>query len=157
MAYANKRKKMDDQETTEPNNDDYVFEIINVSSGEKWTEVVKKDKKKQEKKENKGTERKQLTARVAWRKPLVVGTAKSDEIEHKVDVADVSLVAAGLSKEATAEQLKAFVTQQGLTVTSCSLMTDPSKNPEYRSNTFKVTIKAEDMRRLWTRKCGLTG
>ena len=149
---ANKRKKMDDQEATESNKDDDVFEIINVSSGEKWTEVVKKDKKKHEKKEKKETERKQSTARGAWRKPLVVGTAKSDEKEHKVDVADVTLVAAGLAKEATAEQLKAFVTQQGLTVTSCSLMTDPSKNPDYRSNTFKVTIKAEEYEKAMDEK-----
>ena len=53
-------------------------------------------------------------------------------------------MAAELSKEATASQLETFVTSKGLRVTSCALLTDHQKNPDARSNTFKVTIKADD-------------
>ena len=65
-------------------------------------------------------------------------------VENKIESADVTLVAAGLSKEATASQLETFVNSKGLRVTSCTLLTDHEKNPDARSNTFKVTIKADD-------------
>ena len=82
----------------------------------------------------------------------MIGTAKPKDTENKIESADVTLVAAGLSKEATADQLEAFATKQGLRVTSCTLLTDHAKNPEFRSNTFKVTIKADDYEKAMDEK-----
>ena len=55
--------------------------------------------------------------------------------------ADANLVASGVSKDATCEQLKEFIESKGVKVTEIELI---SNAPERRTNTFRVAIKAAD-------------
>ena len=150
LESVSKKRKVEESDDTTPEIEEEVFELTNVSSGEKWTRVVKKGKKKEkvtDENETPPARRESLPKRQqgAWRKPLIIGSARANnEGENKIESADVTLVAAGLSKEATASQLETFVNSKGLRVTSCTLLTDHEKNPDARSNTFKVTIKADD-------------
>ena len=55
--------------------------------------------------------------------------------------ADFKLVAYGVSKDATEEQLKAFISSKGISVTCVTKLTTFESA---RTNTFKVSIKAAD-------------
>ena len=55
--------------------------------------------------------------------------------------ADVELAAYGVSKDATEEQLKEFISNKGICVTDVKKLTTYE---QARTNTFKVSIKASD-------------
>ena len=73
---------------------------------------------------------------------LVFGAAKTgkDDTEELL-TADANLVASGVSKDATCEQLKEFIMNKGITVTDIELI---SLAPQRRTNTFQVAIKIAD-------------
>ena len=66
-------------------------------------------------------------------------TGKDEALE--LLAADANLVASGVSKDATCEQLKEFIESKGVKVTEIELI---SNAPERRTNTFRVAIKAAD-------------
>ena len=80
------------------------------------------------------------------RKPaLVYGNAKkgTENEEQFQFSADVNLVASGVSKDATKEQLKDFIMSKGIKVTDIELLTNFHKE-ESRSYTYRIAIKPED-------------
>ena len=56
--------------------------------------------------------------------------------------ADVALVASGVSKDATGEQLKEFIERKGIKVAEVVKLT--KEDAETRTNTFKVVVKTAD-------------
>ena len=78
------------------------------------------------------------------RKPstLLFGKAKTgiDNVEN-ILAANVNLVATGVAKDATANQLKGFIENKGIKVVEIELLTN---HPEARTNTFKIAIKPGD-------------
>ena len=68
-------------------------------------------------------------------------TGKDDTEELLAADADANLVASGVSKDATCEQLKEFIMNKGITVTDIELI---SLAPQRRTNTFRVAIKIAD-------------
>ena len=78
------------------------------------------------------------------RKPSIMyGTSKvgKDDTEELL-AADVSLVASGVSKDATAEQLKEFIEGKGIGVIEIVKLT--KEDAETRTNTFKIVVKLSD-------------
>ena len=77
------------------------------------------------------------------RKPSILfGTARTGKDNgERLLAADVCLVASGVSKVATPNQLMEFVQSKGISVTNVELLT---QHPEARTNTFKVVIKPAD-------------
>ena len=73
---------------------------------------------------------------------LIYGNARTgaDDSEQFL-AADAELVAYGVSKDATEEQLKQFITSKGINVTAVKKLTTFE---EARTYTFKVSIKASD-------------
>ena len=71
---------------------------------------------------------------------LVFGESKTgkDDTEELL-AADANLVASGVSKDATCDQLKGFLAGKGINVTDIELI---SNAPERRTNTFRIAIKA---------------
>ena len=78
----------------------------------------------------------------SWRysTKAIYGAAKDEDSQSLVKAAPVSVVAFGLAKDATAEMLKGFVTNKGLEIISCELLT---KFEGARTNSFKVTFHAK--------------
>ena len=76
---------------------------------------------------------------------LVYGNGKhgSNDSNQFICSADVNLVASGVSKDATVEQLKEFIVARGINVTDIELLTNHFKE-ESRSFTYRIAIKAED-------------
>ena len=73
---------------------------------------------------------------------LVFGEAKTGKDDAvKLLAADANLVASGVSKDATCDQLAEFLESKGVKVTEIELI---SNAPERRTNTFRVAIKAAD-------------
>ena len=72
------------------------------------------------------------------------GNAKngSNESEQFILAADVNLVASGVSKDATPEQLKNFIVSKGINVTDIELLT--THKIEARSFSYRIAIKPED-------------
>ena len=67
------------------------------------------------------------------------GTAKTGKDDNEsLLAADVSLVASGVSKDASPDQLKDFIESKGISVINIEKLTH---HPEARTNTFKVVIK----------------
>ena len=77
------------------------------------------------------------------RKPstLIYGKSKNVDENEVYLAANVNLVASGVSKDATANQLKDFLAKKGLDTVAIENLT---KHPEARTNTFKVTIAPAD-------------
>ena len=75
----------------------------------------------------------------AWKKSLNIlhGTADSSN----TIAADVSLVAYGVAKDATADGLKSFLESKGITVVECINLTTFE---HARTHCYKVTIKASE-------------
>ena len=73
---------------------------------------------------------------------LIYGNARTgaDDSEQFL-AADAELVAYGVSKDATEEQLKQFITSKGINVTAVKKLTTFE---EARTYTFRVSIKASD-------------
>ena len=94
------------------------------------------------------------------RKPSIMyGTSKTgkDESEELL-AADVSLVATGVSKDATANQLKEFNEGKGIHVVGVEKLT--KDDVETRTNTFKVVIKPSDYEKamqpeIWPYRVGV--
>ena len=63
-----------------------------------------------------------------------------DNVEN-ILAANVNLVATGVAKDATANQLKGFIENKGTKVVEIELLTN---HPEARTNTFKIAIKPGD-------------
>ena len=61
--------------------------------------------------------------------------------EELILCADVDLVVGGVSKDATEDQLKSFITDNGITVIEMEKLT---KNEEARTNAFRIRVKASD-------------
>ena len=74
---------------------------------------------------------------------IMYGTFKvgTDDTQELL-AADVSLVASGVSKDATAEQLKEFIEGKGIGVIEIEKLT--KEDAETRTNTFKVVVKLSD-------------
>ena len=86
---------------------------------------------------------------------IMYGKAKTGKDgEEELLAADVALVASGVSKDATAEQLKEFIGRKGIHVVEVEKLT--KDDAETRTNTFKVLIKTADYEKLWTLRYGLT-
>ena len=62
--------------------------------------------------------------------------------------ADINLVATGVSKDATSDQLKEFLESNGIKVTDIELLTNFPD--EVRSFTYRVAIKPEDFEKALT-------
>ena len=75
---------------------------------------------------------------------LVYGNARhgKNESEQFICSADVNLVASGVSKDATMEQFKDFITSKGINVTDIELLTNFKE--EARSYTYRIAIRPED-------------
>ena len=75
---------------------------------------------------------------------LVFGNEKNgkEEAEQFLLMADVNLVASGVSKNATPEQLKEFIVSKGIKVTDMELLT--THKTEARSFSYRIAIKPED-------------
>ena len=87
------------------------------------------------------------------------GTSKvgSDDSEQLL-AADVALVATGVSKEASTQQLKEFIEGKGIGVISVEKLT--REDVDTRTNTFKVVIKLSDyekamMPEIWPYRVGV--
>ena len=65
--------------------------------------------------------------------------------DDKSFAADISLVAGGVSKNATVDKLSDYLKNKGLDIVKCELLTNPTAIDKVRSLSFKVTIKAEDI------------
>ena len=73
---------------------------------------------------------------------LVFGEAKTGKDDaFELLAADANLVASGVSKDASCDQLRHFLEFKGINVTEIELI---SNAPERRTNTFRVAIKAAD-------------
>ena len=90
---------------------------------------------------------------------VMYGTSKvgKDENEELL-AADVALVAFGVSKEASADQLSEFVKGKGINVVNIEKLT--RDEVDSRTNTFKVIIKLEDYEKamkpdIWPYRVGI--
>ena len=71
------------------------------------------------------------------------GTSKIGNGEQQeLLAADVALVATGVSKEASSDQLKQFIENKGISVVEVVKLT--REEVDTRTNTFKITIKLAD-------------
>ena len=92
------------------------------------------------------------------RSTLVFGEAKTGKNDtEELLAADANLVASGVSKDATCDQMKDFLVNKGINVTDIELI---SKAPERRTNTFRISIKAADydkamMPEVWPYRVGV--
>ena len=89
---------------------------------------------------------------------LLFGKAKTgkDDVENFL-AANVNLVATGVAKDATSEQLKEFIVNKGINVVEIELLT---QHPEARTNTFRIAIKPSDYDRamnpdVWPYRVGV--
>ena len=93
------------------------------------------------------------------RSSIMYGTSKTGTSEGtEFLAADVALVATGVSKEASAEQLKEFVISKGIGVISVEKLT--REDIDTRTNTFKVVIKLADYEKamnpeMWPYRVGV--
>ena len=88
------------------------------------------------------TRKQASSTRLRRNSTLVFGEAKTGKDDtFELLAADANLVASGVSKDATCEQLKQFLEFKGVNVTEIELI---SNAPERRTNTFRVAIKAAD-------------
>jgi hypothetical protein len=72
---------------------------------------------------------------------LIYGKSKNVNDDEVYLAANVNLVASGVSKDATANQLTDFLKQKGLDTVAIEKLT---QHPDARTNTFKVTIAPAD-------------
>ena len=81
-----------------------------------------------------------------WRqKSMLVNGTSYENNDDKSFAADISLVAGGVSKNATVDKLTDYLKNKGLDIVSCELLTNNVE--QCRTLSFKVTIKAEDFER----------
>ena len=98
------------------------------------------------------------TFRTKKHSTLLFGSAKTDKDNtENFLAANVNLVATGVAKDATADQLKNFIVAKGINVEAIELLTS---HPDARTNTFKIVIKACDFERamspdVWPYRVGV--
>ena len=86
------------------------------------------------------------TPKKHWRqKALLVNGTSNQSSDDKSFAADISLVAGGVSKNATVDKLTEYLKNKGLDIVQCELLTNANAIANVRSLSFKVTIKAEDL------------
>ena len=73
---------------------------------------------------------------------LVFGNGTASNDEHLLS-ADINLVASGVSKQATSDQIKEFLEEKGIHVTDIELLTKFFKD-ESKSYTYRIAIKPSD-------------
>ena len=75
---------------------------------------------------------------------ILYGTSKfvGDQNTEKLLAADVDLVATGVSKDCSNDDLKGFLTGKGVDVIAVETLTKAEVLPIVRTKTFKVTVKA---------------
>ena len=73
-------------------------------------------------------------------------TGKNDDVQ--LLAADVALVATGVSKDASTDQLKEFLITKGINVITVEKLT--REDIETKTNTFKVVVKLADYERAMT-------
>ena len=75
---------------------------------------------------------------------ILYGTSKfsGDQSTEKLLAADVDLVATGVSKDCSDDDLKGFLTSKGIDVIAVETLTKAEVLPMVRTKTFKVTVKA---------------
>ena len=59
----------------------------------------------------------------------------------RLHAANVNLVATGVAKDASSDQLKEFIENKGIEVVEIELLTH---HPDARTNTFRIAIKSRD-------------
>ena len=93
------------------------------------------------------------------RPSIMYGTSKTGKDDNvELLAADVALVAFGISKDATSDQLKQFVEGKGITVMNIEKLT--RDDAETRTNTFKIVIKLSDYEKamrpeIWPYRVGI--
>ena len=93
------------------------------------------------------------------RQSVMYGTSKTGKDDNvELLAADVTLVAMGVSKEASDAQLKGFLENKGISVISVEKLTKPEA--ETRTNTFKVVVKLSDYEKamqpdIWPYRVGV--
>ena len=91
---------------------------------------------------------------------IMYGNARTGDTGGNLELAaDVSLVASGVSRDATPDQLKEFLTSKGLRVTGIELLTN-FRIEEARSFTYRISIKAADYEKalnadIWPHRVGV--
>jgi hypothetical protein len=78
------------------------------------------------------------------KKNICFGTSKtlSDGAKETLLAADVDLVASGVSKDCTNDNLKDFLKDKGIDVVAVETLTKDEVLPQVRTKTFKITVKA---------------
>ena len=78
------------------------------------------------------------------KKNICFGTAKTTGAEDKETLlaADVDLVASGVSKDCTNDNLKEFLENKGINVVAIETLTKDEVLPNVRTKTFKITVTA---------------
>ena len=90
---------------------------------------------------------------------VIPGTSKTGKDDNtQLLAADVALVASGVSRDASGEQLKEFLINKGISVVAVEKLT--RDEVEARTNTFKVVIKLSDYEKamrpeIWPYRVGV--
>lgn len=159
-----KRKKMADESSDEILSDSEIEMEVGAIEKASFKEVLSRNSKKQQRKaeqpEEKTEKRDVKKPKGAWKKGLTfvhINPSATNEApvivepqHNEADAAfapDVDLVLFGVSKDASEEQLKSYVEGKGLDVIKCELITTWT---EARTHSFKLTIKAKDLRKAQT-------
>ena len=94
------------------------------------------------------------------RPSIMFGTSKTGKDDNTTQLlaADVALVASGVSRDASGEQLKEFLINKGISVVAVEKLT--RDEVEARTNTFKVVIKLSDYEKamrpeIWPYRVGV--
>ena len=93
------------------------------------------------------------------RPSIMFGTSKTGKDDNaQLLAADVALVASGVSRDASGEQLKEFLINKGISVVTVEKLT--REEVEARTNTFKVVIKPCDYEKamkpeIWPYRVGV--
>ena len=94
-----------------------------------------------------------------WRTKNVIlhGSSEDNSVDSSL-AADVSLVAFGVAKDASADKLKAYLEKKGLKIVSCDLLTKHVN--EARTHSYKVTMKASEYEKakdplIWPYRVGV--
>ena len=144
----------DDGETEQNKNRNVVSwaaeDDVDLGQNEEW--IVPKPKKKGSASTNNSTGKR------SWKDKLTILQGTATGGTHEIpQSADVHLVAYGLGKDTTAEQLATWLQSNGLQVKSCILLT---KYEGARSLAYKISIKSSDYDKatnphIWPDKVGV--
>ena len=130
-----------------------------VDLGQGWeTQVPRSALTRKDNKADRQGENNEKKGKQYWKDKLNILQGTATGGNHEIpQSADVHLVAYGLGRETTAEQLTNWLLSNGLQVKNCILLT---KYEGARSHTFKISIKAADYEKatnpdIWPDKVGV--